>query len=159
MVVDEIDKARGEHAYDPLGALYSLLEHDTATQFVDEFAEVPVDASQVIWVATANEERTIPEPIVNRMNVFEVRSPDRDAARAIALRLYRGIRAEHAWGERFDEAPPDDVLERLSAMAPREMRRAWMTAFGNARLAGRATLALADLPESAARRAPIGFTH
>src|SRR3982750_2245505 len=30
MVVDEIDKARGEHAYDPLGALYSLLEHDTA---------------------------------------------------------------------------------------------------------------------------------
>ena len=32
MVVDEIDKAGGEHAYDPLGALYSLLEHDTATQ-------------------------------------------------------------------------------------------------------------------------------
>ena len=30
MVIDEIDKARGEHAYDPLGALYSLLEHDTA---------------------------------------------------------------------------------------------------------------------------------
>jgi len=30
MVVDEIDKARAEHAYDPLGALYSLLEHDTA---------------------------------------------------------------------------------------------------------------------------------
>ena len=38
MVVDEIDKARGEHAYDPLGALYSLLEHDTALQFTDEFA-------------------------------------------------------------------------------------------------------------------------
>jgi ATP-dependent Lon protease len=41
MVVDEIDKARGEHAYDPLGALYSLLEHDTAQAFTDEFAEVP----------------------------------------------------------------------------------------------------------------------
>ena len=51
MVVDEIDKARGEHAYDPLGALYSLLEHDTAQTFTDEFAEVPIDASQVIWVA------------------------------------------------------------------------------------------------------------
>ena len=62
MVVDEIDKARGEHAYDPLGALYGLLEHDTAHHFTDEFAEVAVDASQVIWVATANDERGIPGP-------------------------------------------------------------------------------------------------
>ena len=67
MVVDEIDKAGGEHAYDPLGALYGLLEHDTAHSFVDEFAEVAIDASQLIWVATANDERGIPEPILNRM--------------------------------------------------------------------------------------------
>ena len=52
-----------------------------------------IDASQVIWVATANDERAIPEPILNRMNVYEVQTPDRDAARTIALRLYRGIRA------------------------------------------------------------------
>src|SRR5688572_18491088 len=84
MVVDEIDKARGEHAYDPMGALYSLLEVDTAGSFTDEFAEVAIDASQVIWVATANDERTIPEPILNRMSVYEVQAPDRDAARAIA---------------------------------------------------------------------------
>lgn len=159
MVVDEIDKARGEHAYDPLGALYGLLEHDTAGTFVDEFAEVSIDASQVIWVATANDERAIPEPILNRMNVFEVQAPDADAARAIALRLYHSIRGEHDWGRRFDVDPPDAVLERLGRMAPREMRRAWMTAFGNARLDGRATLSLDDLPEAAARRAPIGFTN
>ena len=157
MVVDEIDKARGEHAYDPLGALYSLLEHDTARQFVDEFAEVPVDASQVIWVATANDERAIPEPILNRMNVFEVHAPDADAARAIARRLYASIRGGHDWGRRFDEEPPEPVLERMAAMAPREMRRAWMTAFGNARLAGRGTLELADLPDAGPRRQPIGF--
>jgi ATP-dependent Lon protease len=93
MVVDEIDKARGEHAYDPLGALYSLLEHDTAGHFVDEFAEVPIDASQVIWVATANDARGIPEPILNRMNVFEVQAPDRDAAHSIARRLYQSSAA------------------------------------------------------------------
>jgi ATP-dependent Lon protease len=46
MVVDEIDKARGEHAYDPLGALYSLLENDTAGTFTDEFAEVSIDRSK-----------------------------------------------------------------------------------------------------------------
>ena len=159
MVVDEIDKARGEHAYDPLGALYSLLEHDTARAFTDEFAEVAIDASQVIWVATANDERCIPEPILNRMNVFEVRAPDRDAARAIALRLYTGLRSEHDWGRRFDDSPAEPVLERLATMAPREMRRAWMTGFGNARLDGRATVELADLPDPHAKRKPIGFTH
>jgi ATP-dependent Lon protease len=159
MVVDEIDKARAEHAYDPLGALYSLLEHDTAGAFTDEFAEVAIDASQVIWVATANDERAIPEPILNRMNVFEVLAPDADAARAIALRLYKQLRAAHDWGQRFEEAPAESVLERLAGLAPREMRRAWMTAFGNARLAGRAAIELADLPGAGNRRQGIGFVQ
>ncbi|MBL8323942.1 MAG: AAA family ATPase [Rubrivivax sp.] len=159
MVVDEIDKARTEHAYDPLGALYSLLEHDTAEAFTDEFAEVAIDASQVIWVATANDERAIPEPILNRMNVFEVQAPERAAARSIAERLYASIRGAHDWGRRFDPGPGEAVLDRMSEMAPREMRRAWMTAFGNARLAGRSTLELGDLPESGSRRTPIGFVQ
>ena len=114
MVVDEIDKAGGEHAYDPLGALYSLLEHDTARHFTDEFAEVPIDASQVIWVATANDERGIPEPILNRMNVYEVQAPDRDAARHIAAKLYRGIRADHDWGRASSPSRGDDVLDRMA---------------------------------------------
>ena len=159
MVVDEIDKARAEHAYDPLGALYSLLEHDTALAFTDEFAEVPIDASQLIWVATANDEHAIPEPILNRMNVFEVQAPDRDAARSIALRLYRSIRARHDWGRQFEPDPPEAVLERAAQLAPREMRRAWMTAFGNARLDHRGTVEVRDLPDAGARRQPIGFTH
>jgi ATP-dependent Lon protease len=93
------------------------------------------------------------------MNVFEVQPPDADAARAIALRLYRAIRAEHDWGRRFDEVPSETVLDRLAGMAPREMRRAWMTAFGNARLAGRAALQLADVPDGGPRRNPIGFVN
>ena len=159
MVVDEIDKARAEHAYDPLGALYSLLEHDTAGTFTDEFAEVAIDASQLIWVATANDERSIPEPILNRMNVFQVDAPDADAARTIALRLYRQLRTSHAWGQRFEDMPSEAVLERLASLAPREMRRAWMTGFGNARLAGRDAIDVADLPDAHARRSPIGFVQ
>ena len=159
MVVDEIDKAGGEHAYDPLGALYSLLEHDTAETFTDEFAEVAIDASQVIWVATANDARSIPEPILNRMNVYEVQPPDREAARHIAAKLYRDIRADHDWGSRFAPDPRDDVLDCMSEMAPREMRRAWMTAFGNAKLARRDHVQTEDLPESGPRRAPIGFVQ
>jgi len=159
MVIDEIDKARGEHAYDPLGSLYSLLEHDTAHEFTDEFAEVAIDASQVIWVATANDEQAIPEPILNRVNVVEVRAPDRDQARAIALRLYAQIRAAHDWGSRFDETPGDAVLDAMSDLAPRDMRRAWQTAFGNARLDRRAAVEPRDLPTPHAARAPIGFKH
>ena len=159
MVIDEIDKARGEHAYDPLGALYSLLEQDTAQTFTDEFAEVPIDASQVIWVATANDARSIPEPILNRMNVYEVQTPDRDAARAIAERLYASIRGQHDWGRRFDPQPSQEVLDAMADMAPREMRRAWMTAFGNARLEGRDAIDRRDLPATGSRRSTIGFLH
>ncbi len=159
MVVDEIDKAGGEHAYDPLGALYSLLEHETAGSFTDEYAEVPIDASQVIWVATANDERSIPEPIVNRMNVYEILAPDRDAARHIAARLYQGIRAAHDWGELFGPEPAADVLDRMSEMAPREMRRAWMMAFGNAKLARRDSVEVADLPDLGPKKAAIGFVQ
>lgn len=159
IVVDEIDKASAESTYDPLGSLYSLLEHDTAGSFTDEFAEVPIDASQVIWVATANDERAIPEPILNRMNVYTVPAPDREAARKIALRLYASIRAEHDWGARFEPEPLEAVLDRFAELAPREMRRAWMTAFGNAKLDRRSRIEVRDLPELGARRSPIGFVH
>jgi ATP-dependent Lon protease len=157
IVVDEIDKAAGEAQYDPLGALYSLLEHDTAQSFVDEFAEVPIDASQVIWVTTANDERAIPEPILNRMNVFEIQAPSPEAARKIAANLYRGIRGEHDWGQRFDPEPAADVLDLLGNLPPREMRRALVTAFGNARLASRYTIEPDDLPRSGPGKGRIGF--
>ncbi|WP_019561336.1 MULTISPECIES: AAA family ATPase [Caldimonas] len=159
IVVDEIDKASADSTYDPLGSLYSLLEHDTAGSFTDEFAEVPIDASQVIWVATANDERAIPEPILNRMNVYTVPAPDREAARKIALRLYASIRAEHDWGARFEPEPQEAVLDRLAELAPREMRRAWMTAFGNAKLERRSRIEVRDLPDLGTRRSPIGFVH
>lgn len=157
MVVDEIDKARAEHAYDPLGALYSLLEHDTAGNFTDEFADVPIDASQVIWITTANDPRGIPDPILNRMNVFEIAPPTPEQARAIGANLYRSIRADHDWGKHFDPEPDNDVLECLAEMAPRDMRRALMTGFGNARLAGQRTLKVDDIPKASQGKSKIGF--
>src|SRR5512139_2886233 len=48
MVVDEIDKASADGQYDPLGALYELLETQTAARFTDEFAEIPIDASSAV---------------------------------------------------------------------------------------------------------------
>ncbi len=159
IVVDEIDKASADAQYDPLGSLYSLLEHDTAEAFMDEFAEVPIDASQVIWIMTANDERCIPEPILNRMNVFEIDAPSHEQARNIARNLYVSIRAEHGWGRGFDVEPADDVLDVLAELAPREMRRALMTGFGNARLDERGALRADDLPRSSNARPKIGFVQ
>jgi ATP-dependent Lon protease len=91
------------------------------------------------------------------MNVYEVQAPDRDAARRIAAKLYRSIRTVHGWGEHFDTEPPTDVLDAMSDMAPREMRRAWMTAFGNAKLDRRERVEVRDLPDARGRRGAIGF--
>ncbi len=157
IVVDEIDKAASDAQYDPLGALYGLLEHDTAGCFVDEFAEVAIDASQVIWIMTANDERSIPEPILNRMNVYEVEPPSPEAARRIAANLYAAIRGEHGWGARFDPEPSAAVLDLLATLAPREMRRALMTGFGNARLDGRGAIEPDDLPRTGGPRTRLGF--
>ena len=157
MVVDEIDKASPDAQYDPLGALYSLLEHDTARAFMDEFAEVPIDASQVIWITTANDERCIPKPILNRMNVFQIDAPDPEAARQIARMLYEGIRNEHDWGQFFQPYIDDAVLDRLCDLPPREVRRALVTGFGNARLDGRDHIAPQDLPRQPSARSRIGF--
>ncbi len=159
IVVDEIDKASAEAQYDPLGALYGLLEHDTAAVFMDEFAEIAIDASQVIWIMTANDERSIPEPILNRMNVFVIEPPSPDEARRIARNLYVTIRAEHGWGDRFQPEPSDELLDALAELAPRDMRRSLMTGFGNARLDQRGEVLVDDLPRSATAKGKIGFVQ
>ncbi|MGB7541951.1 MAG: AAA family ATPase [Burkholderiales bacterium] len=158
MVVDEVDKAGGDTQYDPLGALYSLLEHDTASRFVDEFIEIPIDASSVVWIATANDASRIPEPILNRMNVYEVEPPDEDGARRIAQSIYAEIRASHDWGKAFPEIPAAAVLERLAELGPREMRRTIMSGFGNAKLSGRDEIQIGDIADNrGARKQRIGF--
>jgi len=158
IVVDEIDKAGGEYQYDPLGALYSLLERDTSAQFVDEFVEIPIDASSVVWIATANEQGRIPEPILNRMNVYEIDPPDHEGALHIAQCLYAEIRGSHDWGRAFPDTPSDAVLEQIAELSPREMRRAILNAFGNAKLAGRDEIRESDFAElRTARKQRIGF--
>ncbi len=158
VVLDEIDKASSRAQYDPLGSLYGLLEHDTAQHFTDEFSEVALDCSAIVWVATANDASGIPDPILNRMDVFEVPSPDEAGCRAIASRLYAEIRDGHDWGRLFEPELRESVLTALAAMGPREMRRALASAFGAARLAKRDHLLEEDLRRASAKPGrAIGF--
>ena len=157
MVVDEIDKASADGAYDPLGAMYTLLEHDTAREFVDEFVEIPIDASEVVWIATANDASAIPDPILDRMSVYEIEPPDRDAARRIARAIYCEIRGAHDWGLRFPEEPDGAVLDKLATSSPREIRKSLNKAFGSASLAGRDAIAPEDIELRQAGKSRIGF--
>jgi ATP-dependent Lon protease len=158
IVVDELDKASSDGQYDPLGALYELLEVETATRFVDEFVELPIDASGAVWLATANEASRIPEPLVNRLTVYEIEAPDEAGSMRIAKNIYSEVRAAHDWGRPFPEAPGEATLARLAGLPPREMRRAIQSAFGNAKLAGRSEVSPDDVQAArGGRRQKIGF--
>jgi ATP-dependent Lon protease len=157
VVLDEVDKAGGDSRYDPMGALYELLERGTAAHFKDEFIDVDMDASHILWIATANDESTIPEPILNRMNVYAIDRPDADGAHRIALAVYHEIVDAHHWP--FPRDPSESVLERLSALPPRDMRKLLLDAFGTARLANRDFLVPEDIDgkKLCGRKARIGF--
>jgi ATP-dependent Lon protease len=158
LVVDEIDKASADGQYDPLGALYELLETQTAMRFTDEFAEIPIDASGAVWFATANDAARIPEPLLNRMTVYAIEAPDAEGSAHIARSLYRELREAHDWGKRFPEAPSGGVVEKLATLRPREMRRAVQAAFGNAKVAGRDEVRPEDIElQRGGRKARIGF--
>ena len=157
IVVDELDKTAADGQYDPLGALYELLETQTATRFVDEFVELPIDASGAVWLATANDAGRIPEPLLSRMAVYEIDAPDAEGAARIARNIYRDIRGSHDWGRQFPEELSQPALEKLASLAPREMRRALQSAFGNAKVAGRHEVGPADIQDARARKARIGF--
>src|SRR6202171_1040517 len=157
VVLDEVDKAGGDSRYDPMGALYGLLERDTASHFKDEFIDVDMDASHILWIATANDESAIPEPILNRMNVYAIDRPDAEGSRRIALAVYREILDAHRWP--FPSDPPEGVIEHLSAVPPRDMRKLLLDAFGTARLAERDYLVPEDIDarKLCGRKARVGF--
>jgi ATP-dependent Lon protease len=157
IVLDEIDKAGGDHRYDPMGALYALLERETASHFKDEFIDVDIDASHILWIATANDESAIPEPILNRMNVYAIERPDLEGSRRIALAVYREILDAHRWP--FPPEPSESVIERLASIPPRDMKKLLLDALGTARLAGRDHLVPEDIDAKklCGRRARVGF--
>ena len=158
IVVDELDKTSAEGQYDPLGALYELLEIETASRFVDEFVELPIDASGAVWLATANDAARIPEPLLSRLSVYEIEPPDAEGSARIAATIYREIRGAHDWGRQFPEMPSGAALQKLASLPPREMRRALQSAFGNAKLAGRSEVSADDVQDPrASRRQRIGF--
>jgi ATP-dependent Lon protease len=92
------------------------------------------------------------------MNVYSIEPPDAEGSRRIASCIYRELREEHSWGRLFPTELNADALDRIAKLKPREMRRVLLTAFGNAKLAGRHEVVADDISEERiARKARIGF--
>lgn len=155
-LMDELDKTGGDSRYDPYGALLQLMEKETAQHFKDEYLDVPIDASSIVWVATANDASRIPDYILSRMAVYEVPAPTPQQARVIAANIYAALRREHTWP--FEESLREQALDVICQVPPREMKKKLLDGMASALRQRREWLQASDIRSSHVKSSrSIGF--
>ncbi len=131
--LDEIDKVSDGHKYDPLGALYGLLEVQSAKTFEDQsLPGLRVDASHIRWIACANALDTIPAPIKSRFHIVHVEAPTTAETQRMFEKIFEGVVRDTTltdFGSQISRAVVDHAVEKFSA---REFKTRSAMAIGRA---------------------------
>jgi len=166
ILLDEIDKASQRQEGHALASLHSLLEPVTSSRVRDISLDFEFNASQVVWIATANELDRIPASLRSRFQEFWIKQP----SGAQALQMAEVVAQEvHQEMNLPGFKPPARQLVRFIAhLSAREQIQALKRAYAAAKVDGRHQVALADLPEQVRREAsefagedvpPAGLLH
>lgn len=161
VVLDEIDKVEVER-YNPLGALYTLLEEETAATFRDQsLPDVVIDATHVRFIATANDVTKIPGPLLSRMIVFHIDPPSPEQLRGVILAIYQSLIGRLR--VHMHNSLPEEVVQAALMLSPREAKIRIECAIASAISEDRDCVQLSDWPDvpSASQqvtRRSIGFT-
>ena len=158
VILDEIDKCSADR-YDPLAALYGLLEAETAARFQDQaLPDITMDVSKARFICTANDSSRIPEPLLSRMTVFRVEKPSVDQLRGVIRSMFRDLAEGVRLG--MHTILPDEIVEAALHMSPRESKVRLECALASAVRSDRSFVTRDDWPDLqtvAQRRNRIGF--
>lgn len=120
MLLDEIDKVSSDYKGDTASALLEVLDGEQNVNFRDHYLEVPLDLSEVLFIATANEPERISKPLLDRMEIIELSSYTENEKYHIAREyLIRKQRTANGIKEEQIEIP-DEVLYEIIRSYTRE---------------------------------------
>ncbi|CAH8632592.1 unnamed protein product [Heterobilharzia americana] len=120
ILIDEIDKLGRGWQGDPASALLELLDPEQNANFLDHYLDVTVDLSRVLFITTANQLDTIPEPLRDRMEVIEVSGYVEEEKLAIAKRYLLPLAARNSGLDDNRLMVDDNAIKRLIKQYCRE---------------------------------------
>ena len=112
ILLDEIDKLTRDSHGDPASALLEVLDTEQNKAFRDHFVELPVDLSECLFIATANDLDNVPRPLIDRMELIELKIYTRNEKLAIAKdHLLPKQRKRHGLNARVLRVKDEAILE------------------------------------------------
>ena len=120
MLLDEIDKLSSDYKGDTASAMLEVLDGEQNVKFRDHYIEIPLDLSEVLFIATANDVQSIPRPLLDRMELIEITSYTENEKFHIAK--------EHLWIKQVEKnglnpekiSITDDALRKVISGYTRE---------------------------------------
>lgn len=120
VIFDEIDKLSSGKNYDPYSTFHQLLEPTNAKIFKDEFLNIDFDASNIIYILTANDISNIPKSLLSRMKVFNINKASKEHTRIIAQNIYSDIIGE---SDLLNPILSEKNLSHLEDLVPRDIKK------------------------------------